>query len=98
LWKRLPRFLVERVRAIGQPSCEGGKALAGQVDPVSEESEEEGFAEVNLDDIVSLTENCVGMQRYRIYVQFYASDPVSMHANEGKSEDDRRGQHHSTLG
>jgi hypothetical protein len=53
LWKRFPRFLVERVRAIGQPSCEGGKALAGQVDPTSEESEgEEGFVEVNFDDTV----------------------------------------------
>jgi hypothetical protein len=53
LWKRLPRFLVEHVRTVGQPSCEGAKALAGQVDPTSEESEEEeGFVEVNLGDIV----------------------------------------------
>jgi hypothetical protein len=51
LWKRLPHFLVECVRALGQPSCKGGKALAGQVDPTSEESEEEeGFVEVTLDD------------------------------------------------
>jgi hypothetical protein len=53
LWKRLLRFPVEHVRTAGQPSCEGAKAIAGQVDPTFEESEEEeGFVEVNLEDAV----------------------------------------------
>jgi hypothetical protein len=42
LWKRLSSV---------QPSCEGGKALVGQVDPTEESEEEEGFVEVHFDTV-----------------------------------------------